>query len=117
MRRFGAGQKITAKGEICNDDETGRTMFFIVSGWVEIRFHEEGGGHSSLQVGENSALGEMSFLSGKASIATAVARGEVFALEVDEPSLQKLKAQNPEASEEFSAFLTATVDRRLRANA
>ncbi len=107
-RKFSPGEEITVKGERHKD------MFFILSGWVEIRFLEDRSESCSLRVGERSALGEMGFLSGENAIATAVAVGEVTALKVDETSMGKLEAINPEAADEFSNYLINTVDKRLQ---
>ena len=106
--RFKPGEKITVKGE------RHKSMFFILSGWVDIRFFEEDSGTSSLRVGERSALGEMGFLSGKDAVATAVAVGAVTALELDKNRLDELEAKNPHAAAEFSQYLASTIDRRLR---
>jgi CRP-like cAMP-binding protein len=107
-RQFRPGEKITVKGE------RPKAMFFILDGWVDIRFYEDSGGTTSLRVGEKSALGEMSFLSGKRAVATAVAVCAVTALELDKDTLDALEAKNPQAASEFSRYLANTVDRRLQ---
>ncbi len=108
QRQFKPGEKITVKGELPQN------MYFILAGWVDIRFFEDGGGASSLRVGERSALGEMSFLSGKSAVATAVAVSAVTALELDQNALDKLEAKNPQAADKFANYLTKTIDKRLR---
>ena len=107
-RRFRAGEKVTVAGEHHH------SMFFLLSGWVDIRFNEEGGGGPGVRVGERSALGEMGFLSGKKAVASAVAVSAVTALEVDEAAMAKLAAANPEAAREFREYLHDTVDKRLQ---
>ena len=108
QRQFKPGEEITVKGEQL------KSMYFILTGWVDIRFFEDGGGTSSLRVGERSALGEMSFLTGKSAVATAVAVSAVTALELDQDALNRLKAKNPQAASEFSNYLTNTIDKRLQ---
>lgn len=107
-RKFSPGEEITVKGERHKD------MFFILSGWVEIRFLDDRSESCSLRVGERSALGEMGFLSGENAIATAVAVGEVTTLELDETTIDKLEAINPDAAAEFSSYLVNTIDKRLQ---
>ena len=107
QRGFKPGEKITVKGE------HRKSMFFILTGWVDIRFFEQGAA-SSLRVGERSALGEMGFLTGENAVATAVAVGAVTALELDKNTLEALEAKNPQAASEFSRYLTDTIDKRLQ---
>ena len=108
QRQFSPGEKITVKGE------QHKSMFFILTGWVEIRFLEERSETCSLRVGERSALGEMGFLSGEDAVATAVAVSAVTALELDQNTLNKLEAKNPQAAAEFSQYLVNTIDKRLQ---
>lgn len=107
-RQFGLGETITVKGEKHD------SMFFILSGWVQIRFLEDRSEACSLRVGERSVLGEMGFLSGKDAVATAQAVSPVTALELDQDALDALKARNPQAATELSEYLTNTIDQRLQ---
>jgi len=107
-RQFGLGETITVKGE------KHKSMFFILTGWVQIRFLEDRSEACSLRVGERSVLGEMGFLSGKNAVATAQAASPVTALEVDQNSLDELEARNPPAATEFLQYLASTIDRRLQ---
>ncbi len=107
-RDFAPGEKMTIKGE------EHKSMFFILSGWVDIRFLNERSEAQSLRVGERSALGEMGFLSGENAVATAVAVGAVSALELEPNTIRKLEARNPAAAAEFSEYLAQTIDKRLR---
>jgi CRP-like cAMP-binding protein len=108
LRQFKPGEQITVQGE------HHECMFFILTGWVDIRFHDGSGATSSLRVGERSALGEMGFLTGKSAGATAVAVSAVTAYELDSEALKKLEVQNPSAADEFSLYLTKTIDNRLK---
>jgi len=108
LRHFKPGEQITVQGE------QHESMFFLLTGWVDIRFHNEGGGTSSLRVGERSALGEMGFLAGKSAGATAVAVSAVSAYQLDAQTFKKLEEQNPAAAKEFSSYLEKTIDRRLK---
>ena len=108
LRKFKPGEVVTVKGE------SHESMYFILSGWVDIRFFEDGEETTPLRLGEKSALGEMSFLSGECAVATAVAVTFVNALELDHETLERFRAENPRAAEEFSTYLAATVDKRLR---
>ena len=107
-RQFSLGETITVKGE------KHESMFFILTGWVQIRFLEKRSEISSLRVGERAVLGEMGFLSGENAVATAVAVSPVTALELDQNALDKLEARNPQAAAEFSDYLVKTIDRRLQ---
>lgn len=107
-RQFGPGETITVKGE------KHKSMFFILTGWVQIRFLEDRSEVCSLRVGERSVLGEMGFLSGKNAVATAQAVSPVTALELDQNSLDQLEARNPRAATEFLQYLASTIDRRLQ---
>lgn len=107
-RKFKPGETITVRGESHDN------MFFIMSGWVEIRFFEDGEETTPLRIGEKSALGEIGFLSGENAIATAVAVTFVSALELDQATLEQLRLQNPDAAQEFSEYLSATIDKRLQ---
>ena len=107
-RQFGLGETVTVKGEKHD------SMFFILSGWVQIRFLEDRNEACSLRVGERSVLGEMGFLSGKDAVATAQAVSPVTALELDQDALDALKARNPQAAIELSEYLTNTIDQRLQ---
>ncbi len=108
QRQFKPGEKITVKGEQLE------SMYFILSGWVDIRFFEDEGSTSTLRVGERSALGEMSFLTGKSAVATAVAVSAVTALELDQKALDQLENNNSRAASEFSNYLGNTIDKRLQ---
>ncbi len=108
IRKFKPGEKVTVRGK-----HSGK-MFFVLSGWVDIRFFEKGGGGASLRVGERSALGEMGFLSGKKAVATAVAVNVVSALELDENTFATLREISSDAADELSQYLAATIDRRLQ---
>ncbi len=108
QHQFNPGEEITVKGEHHN------SMFFILAGWVEIKFLDDRNEACSLRVGERSPLGEMGFLSGKYAIATAVATSFVTALEITRESTAKLEAKNPELAKEFSRYLIATIDKRLQ---
>ena len=107
-REFNWGETITVKGE------KHKSMFFILTGWVQIQFLETRSESSSLRVGERAVLGEMGFLSGEGAVATAVAMSPVTALELDQNALDELEARNPQAAAEFSEYLADTIDRRLR---
>ena len=107
-RTFSLGEAITVKGE------KPKSMFFILTGWVQIRFLEDRSETSSLRVGERAVLGEMGFLSGADAVATAVAVSPVTALELDQDALDELEARNPQAAAELSKYLTSTIDSRLR---
>ena len=107
-RQFKLGETITVKGE------KHKSMFFILTGWVQIEFLEKRSASSSLRVGERTVLGEMGFLSGENAVATAVAVSPVTALELDQNALDRLEAGNPEAAAEFSEYLVNTIDKRLQ---
>ncbi|MCC2113018.1 MAG: cyclic nucleotide-binding domain-containing protein [Hyphomicrobiales bacterium] len=109
-RKFKVGETITTKGD------KHKSMFFILSGWVQIWFLDDGGDTHSLRVGERSILGEMGFLSGKSAVATANVVSPVTALELDQETLDRLEEKNPQAAAELSLYLTNTVDRRLRSD-
>ena len=107
-RQFNLGEAITVKGE------KQKSMYFILTGWVQIRFLESRSENSSLRVGERAVLGEMGFLSGEDAVATAVAVSPVTALELDQSTLDELESRNPQAAAEFSNYLVNTIDSRLR---
>ncbi len=107
-RQFNLGETITVKGE------KHKSMFFILTGWVQIRFLDNRSESSSLRVGERAILGEMGFLSGENAVATAVAVSPVTALELDREALDRLEARKPQAAAEFSDYLVNTIDGRLR---
>ncbi len=107
-RVFGRGETITVKGE------KHESMFFLLSGWVEIRFLDDRSEACSLRVGERSVLGEMGYLSGENAVATAVVVSPVTALELDRGAMDTLASRNPQAAEELSRYLADTIDDRLR---
>ncbi len=107
-RQFNLGETITVKGE------KHRSMFFILTGWVQIEFLDDRSEACSLRVGERSILGEMGFLSGDDAVATAEVVSPVTALELNQDTLDELEARNPQAATELSQYLANTIDRRLR---
>lgn len=107
-RVFGRGETITVKGE------KHESMFFLLSGWVEIRFLDDRSEACSLRVGERSVLGEMGYLSGENAVATAVVVSPVTALELDRRAMDTLESRNPQAAAELTRYLADTVDDRLR---
>ena len=107
-RRFQSGEEITVKGE------QHHAMYFILSGWVDIRFLDERNEACSLRVGERSVLGEMGFLSGRDAVATSVAVGPVTALELNQDVFDRLMEENPAAARELSDYLAQTIDKRLQ---
>ncbi len=107
-RQFSMDETITVKGE------KHKSMFFILSGWVQIRFLEDRSEAHSLRVGERSIIGEMAFLSGENAVATAEVVSPVTALELNQNTLDELQARNPQAAAELTDYLTSTIDRRLQ---
>ena len=107
-RQFNMDETITVKGE------KHKSMFFILAGWVQIRFLDDRSEAHSLRVGERSIVGEMAFLSGENAVATVEVVSPVTALELNQDTLDDLEARNPKAAAELSQYLANTIDRRLR---
>lgn len=81
-------------------------MFAIVDGKVEVTFHDRRGGeHKVAVLGPGEIVGEMALLTGMRRNATAVARGELAALEITKVTFEEMFARAPDLIDRFSEVL------------
>jgi small-conductance mechanosensitive channel/CRP-like cAMP-binding protein len=90
----------------------GGSMFLLVRGAVEIRVARGGRMNVVAKLGPGDCLGEMSLLTGEPRSATAVARGEVEAVEITKDAFAALVRDN----REILAHLSEIVAQRQLAN-
>jgi len=88
------------------EGDFGDGMFAIVDGAVEVTFHDRHGGeHQVAVLRAGDIVGEMSLLTGMRRTATAVAQGEVVALEIGKVAFEDMFARAPELIDRFSEVL------------
>ena len=88
------------------EGDFGDGMFAIVDGEVEVTFHDRHGGqHQVAVLRAGDIVGEMSLLTGMRRTATAVAQGEVVALEIGKVAFEDMFARAPELIDRFSEVL------------
>ena len=88
------------------EGDFGDGMFAIVDGEVEVTFHDRHGGeHQVAVLRPGDIVGEMSLLTGMRRTATAVAHGEVVALEIGKVAFEDMFARAPELIDRFSEVL------------
>jgi CRP-like cAMP-binding protein len=81
-------------------------MFAIIDGEVEVAFHDRRGGeHEVATLGPGEIVGEMALLTGMRRTATAVALGEVAALEISKVTFEELFARAPDLIDRFSSVI------------
>lgn len=97
--RFVAHEHLVTQGA------PGDSMFVLVKGEVDVRIAFEGGAKSVAKLGAGDCLGEMSLLTGDPRSATAVALGEVEAVEIGKAVFGAFVRAHPAVVEQLSDLL------------
>ncbi len=85
--------------EIARQDETGDTMYLVVTGEILVQTSQADGKRREIaRRGPGDYVGEMALISQMPRIATLVADGEVRALSIGQKSFQGLLRERPEVS-------------------
>ena len=104
---------------LMTEGDFGDAMFAIVEGRVEVSFRDRHGGkHKVTTLKPGDIVGEMSLLTGQRRTATAVAQGEVAALEIGKVTFEDLFNRAPDLIDRFSEVLSrrqADLERRTAA--
>ena len=104
---------------LMTEGDFGDALFAIVEGRVEVSFKDKHGGkHKVTILKPGEIVGEMSLLTGQRRSATAVAEGEVAALEIGKVTFEELFNRAPELIDRFSEVLSrrqADLERRTAA--
>lgn len=103
-RVFAPGEQLRRKGEYY------RHMYLLTEGDAVVDFG--GGTRDSVKVGPGSAIGEMSFLSGKPATAEVVSLTPVRALELDDATLERFESKRPDLIVALLRMLGAVMHER-----
>ena len=104
--------------ELIREDDSGSSLFIIVTGQVDVLVGSNHGGKRVARLGPGAIVGEMSLMTGARRSATVVAATDVRALEVTKPGLAPILAASPELVDRFAAVLKkrqAELDRAYEA--
>lgn len=106
--------------DLISEDESGASLFIIVSGEVEVIAGDGKHGKHIARLGPGAFFGEMSLMTGARRSATVRALTDVRMLEVTQPALAPILDATPELVERFAAVLKrrqAELDRAYGAGA
>ena len=98
--------------DIFQEAEPGATLYFIVSGQINI--HR--GGHGLSLMGEREVFGEMSLLDSEPRSATATAVGDVTLLKIERDDFNEILAEKPEIAQGIIRVLSYRLRKTLSMN-
>ncbi len=98
-RVFAPGESIVRQGQ------TGKSMFVIHRGTVDVQIKEDGAMKSLRKLREGEFFGEMGLLTGEPRTATVLAEGETEVLEIDNLCLKPILEENPELVTSLSQII------------
>jgi len=98
--------------DIFQEAEPGDTLYFIVSGQINI--HR--GGHGLSLMGEREVFGEMSLLDSEPRSATATAVGDVTLLKIERDDFNEILAEKPEIAQGIIRVLSYRLRKTLSMN-
>ncbi len=90
--------------ELIREDDSGSSLFIIVSGEVDVLAGGDHGKHIA-RLGRGAIVGEMSLMTGARRSATVIAATEVQVLEVTKPALAPILDASPDLVDRFAAVL------------
>jgi CRP-like cAMP-binding protein len=90
--------------ELIREDDTGASLFIVVSGHVDVIAGGQRGKHVA-RLGPGDVVGEMSLMTGARRSATVIAATDVIALEVTKPALAPILDAAPELVDRFAVVL------------
>jgi CRP-like cAMP-binding protein len=92
---------------LIRENDSGDSLFVIVSGEVDVSVGDGGGGAASwlARLGPDEIVGEMSLMTGARRSATVTAATPIIALEVTKAALEPILNAAPELVERFAAML------------
>jgi CRP-like cAMP-binding protein len=91
--------------ELIREDESGSSLFIVVSGEVEVIAGDGGHGTPIARLGPGEVFGEMSLMTGAHRSATVRATTDVRVLEVTKMALAPILDASPELVDRFAAML------------
>lgn len=94
--------------------EKGESLFFVVSGMIEIMREEEGKMFTIAELGSGSILGEMSILENADRMATAVSARDTEVLEIKKKRLERLFARHAVIGYKVMKRIAVILSQRLR---
>lgn len=108
--------KLAAGQELFHQGDAGDSMFFVVSGNLEVRLDVPGGGDRVVsEVGPNSILGEMSLLLEEPRTATVKAVTETELWKLSREKFQEAISWNERWANQFLLYMAQILARRLGA--
>jgi CRP-like cAMP-binding protein len=91
---------------LCREGEPGGSLYFIVSGQVEVsKKGKDGGLHTLTQLSDGSLLGELSWITGAAYTASVQAKQETVAIRLDGGDVTQQSQNNSVGARKFTAAL------------
>ena len=111
-------QHLSAGAFVCREDEPGGTLYFIVSGQVEIsKKGKDGEIRVITQLGDGTLLGELSWITGASYGASVQAKQETVVVRLDGAELTRQFRQHSAGVRKFNtALLKLLASRRTRMN-
>jgi predicted GNAT family N-acyltransferase len=107
---FAAGQVLREKGAYYRD------LYLIAEGRVAVQLADGTARNGSIELGPGSTIGEIGFLRGSPASARVVASEPSRALVVDDGTIGRIEAADPDLAVRLSRFLAATSDARRHYN-
>ncbi len=107
-------QRLSTGIFICREGDPGGSLYFVVSGQVEIsKKGKDGAPHVITQLNDGALLGELSWITGAAYGASVQAKQETVVIRLDGPDLAQQLQKNSAGAEKFSAALLKLLAGRL----
>ncbi len=101
---------------IVHEGEPGSSLFLIVAGHVKVFTNDTDGNRVVLaELGPGDFFGEVSLLTGKPRTATITAVGQVAAIELDKPSVDRISEENPHVRQILEEFYTRRAHQTVEA--
>lgn len=109
-----AEQQLAAGTFICREDEPGGTLYFVVSGQVEVsKKGKDGAPYVITQLGDGTLLGELSWITGASYSASVQAKQETVVIRLDGTELTRQFHQNSVGARKFTTALLKLLANRL----
>jgi CRP-like cAMP-binding protein len=107
-------QRLSAGTFICHEGDPGGSLYFVVSGQVEVsKKAKNGGTHALTQLSDGALLGELSWITGASYGASVQAKQETVVIRLDGTDLARQLQKNSAGAGKFSAALLKLLAGRL----
>lgn len=117
VKKIGKIKKYAYGDEVIKENESGDSMFVVLSGRLEVKKGIDEGRNKKLKELESGEFfGEMSFFDHLARSADVVAASECELMELSMEDVDRLVAENPELGGKLYKNLARELTIRLRAN-